>query len=107
MALNLSKVIDGKKYSTKTADQICWIDDNGLSKRDFGWHDTALFRTKKGNYFVAGEGGPRSRWAQHCGNESMGGEGLYTVTEEKAREIAAKELNVEEFEKFFGVVEEA
>ena len=62
----MREVINGKVYDTKTAQQVCDITPLGLvnGRRDFTWEDTRLYRTAKGAFFIAGEGGPRSRWAQ-------------------------------------------
>ena len=57
----MKAIINGKRYDTETARFLCSLADSHVS-RDFSWHDTSLYRTSKGAFFVAGEGGPMSRW---------------------------------------------
>lgn len=80
----MKKVIDGKVYNTETATQIAnW--DNGVYGRDFRACDESLYVTKKGTYFVHGEGGGLSRWSQPCGsNGSCGGEGIEVLSKKAA-----------------------
>ena len=82
----MKRVIDGKRYDTATAVKIAaW--DNGLYSNDFGWCEESLYRTKNGNYFLAGEGGPMSGYSQSCGNNSYsGGEGIQALTPDEALE---------------------
>jgi hypothetical protein len=69
---DIRRVIDGKVYDTETAEPIHTfepIDDTG----DFHYFLETLFITKKGNFFVAGEGGAMSPYAQSLGGHSWGG----------------------------------
>src|SRR3990172_2422569 len=69
---SMKKVIDGKIYNTETAELLHeW--DNGMYGNDFGRCEEALYRTKKGAYFIAGEGGAMSRYARSCGSNSTCG----------------------------------
>lgn len=54
----MKKVIDGKLYNTKTADLICER-DNGYYWRDFNYCSECLYRTKKGSWFIYGDGNGR------------------------------------------------
>lgn len=82
----MKKVINGKVYNTETATQIAnW--DNGVYGSDFNACDESLYVTKKGTYFVAGEGGALSRWSESCGsNGRQGGEGMEVLTKAEALE---------------------
>lgn len=81
----MKKVIDGKVYNTDTADLIASY-NNGMSRRDFGWCEEDLYKTKKGAWFVHGEGGAASRWAEQVRkNEFRGGEGIEMLSEIDAR----------------------
>ena len=81
----MKKVIDGKLYDTKTAEFIATNDSN-FSRGDFEYEDTDLYKTKKGNFFLSGEGGARSRWSTPVGNNgSQGGSGIEALTMEDAR----------------------
>ena len=81
----MKKVINGKLYNTDTATKIAsW--DNGLYRDDFGWCDEDLFVTKKGAYFVWGQGGGNSRWAKTTGDGRCGGSSLDALTPAMARQ---------------------
>ncbi|MEX2492957.1 MAG: hypothetical protein WD425_14475 [Nitrospirales bacterium] len=58
----MKRVIDSKVHNTQTATEICELPCHHY-RGDFQYHDTTLYRTPKGAYFVAGEGGPMSMWA--------------------------------------------
>jgi len=82
----MKRVIEGKVYNTDTSERVCNLECSNRSQRDFGWHDTTLYKTKNGRFFVSGEGGPRSMWAESVGNGWRSGEGLRAVTADAARE---------------------
>jgi len=68
----MKRIIDGKRYDTDTAKEVAnW--SNGLGYSDFSHCIEELYRTKNGNYFLHGEGGPKSSYAKSCGNNSWGG----------------------------------
>ena len=82
----MKKVINGKLYNTETADTVhSW--DNGCYGGDFQRCEETLYRTKKGNYFLYGDGGPMSRYARNCGNNTTsGGEDIQPMTVQEAIE---------------------
>lgn len=66
------KIIDGLRYNTETATAVAeW--DNGLHSGDFKNCDETLFRTKRGNWFTCGSGGPMSRYARATGQNEWSG----------------------------------
>ncbi len=84
----MKRVIDGKIYDTKTAEEICDLPCHHYPG-DFQFHETTLYRTPRGNFFLAGKGGPMTRWAQPEGNSGYsGGSGLEVITHEEARGYA-------------------
>lgn len=102
----IKRVIDGKVYDTETAEQICDCGSHGYSSRDFKWHDTYLYRTKNGAFFLAGEGGPMTMWAQQSGNGVGYGEGIRALSEAEAREYAERaEMDPGEMAKYFKIEE--
>jgi hypothetical protein len=107
MTLDIRRVIDGKLYNTETAEEVCDMSSNH-NRGDFHHHTTKLFRSRKGQYFVAGEGNALSRWSRPIGNNgSGGGDGLYLVTADEARKLAEKHCrDVETIALFFGEPEE-
>lgn len=83
----MRRVIDGKMYDTDTADKIAEWDNGHNSKRDFHYCSEDLYKTKKGSWFLHGEGGAASKYAESCGqNETCEGKGIELLTAEEALE---------------------
>lgn len=102
----MKKVIEGKLYNTATADEICDISPSGFYRGDFRYEDTRLYRTKKGSWFLAGEGGPLSRWSRSVGqNGSSGGEDIRPLTVDEAREYVEQYCDAETVQEYFTVDE--
>ena len=79
----MKQVISGKVYNTETATLIAdW--GNGLSTRDFGHCSESLYITKKGAYFIAGEGGAQTKYAQSCGDGIGSGENIEPIKKDEA-----------------------
>jgi hypothetical protein len=76
-------IINGRVYNTDTADLVCET-YRGYSG-DFHWDETGLYRTKKGTFFLAGQGGPKSRWAETDGRHWNTGSGIRLVGWDEAR----------------------
>ena len=79
----MKQVIDGKTYNTETATEI-HNHNNGLGKGDFRYLDESLYKTPKGRFFLAGEGGAMTRYAKSYGNTSTGGSGIQAVDHDLA-----------------------
>lgn len=97
----MKQIIDRKRYDTETAKEIAsW--DNGLGYSDFGWCKETLYKTKKGSYFIAGEGGAKTGYAQPCGNNCWGsGERIVPCTSEEALEWLENKGETDAIEKYF------
>ena len=93
----MKHIIAGRIYNTETAIRICELPCR-FYKGDFQYHDTDLYRTRNGNYFIAGQGGPASMWAEPCGNNGYsGGSGIRPVDTDTAMRYAeTAELSPEE-----------
>ena len=77
----MKHVIDGKVYDTSKANRVCEVSATTQNRGDFGWHDTELYRTVRGRFFVAGEGGPGLMWAERVDQNSwQSGEGMRAVS---------------------------
>ena len=79
----MKRIINGKIYSTDTADRI----GNHVYSNpgDFRYEDTDLFRSKKGAWFICGEGGPYSRWSREISSNGLsGGSGIEAMTTTEA-----------------------
>ena len=78
-------IINGKRYDTKTAEQIGDRSGDGHIT-DFRYWCESLYKTKRGAWFVAGEGGPMTRYARSTGQNSWcGSSGIRPLTPDEAR----------------------
>jgi len=101
----MKQVIGGKVYNTETAEEIGSYANN-LGTRDFRDLEETLYKTRKGNFFIAGEGGALTRWAKIAGDGSGPGEGIEALNKQEAlawceshdidADIIAKHFEVEE-----------
>ncbi len=81
----MKRVIDGRVYNTETATEVCELPCS-YYPGDFNFHQTSLYLTKNGRYFLAGKGGPMTMWAERCGNSgTSGGSGVMPLDKSDAR----------------------
>lgn len=101
----MKKIINGKKYDTETAR---FIGEDGFSnQRDFNHWSEELYKKRTGEFFLYGEGGPLSRYAEVTGqNEWSGGEKIIPLSYDSAREWAEKHLDADDYESVFGEITE-
>ena len=100
----MRNVIDGKVYDTETAEQIA---STTYSKYgDLTYWSEELYRTQKGNWFLAGEGGALSKYARNVGqNEIEGGSAIIPLTRVKALSwLEVHTSGSEAIEKYFADV---
>ncbi len=64
-----------------------------------------LYRTRKGNFFLYGKGGPSSRYAVLEEDGWADGEKIIPYTEDEAKAWVEKHLSASEYEALFGVEE--
>lgn len=102
----MRKIINGKRYDTETAAEVgTW--SNGYFGNDFAYESETLYRKRGGEYFVYGEGGARSRYAQARGTNSwIGGERIMPISYAEAAKWAEEHLDADEYEAEFGEVPE-
>ena len=101
----MKKIIGGKRYDTETADFMG--SDSYSNTRDFHYWYEGLYRKRNGEFFLYGEGGAASKYAETVGqNEWCGGEKIIPLSVEKAKEWAEKHLSCDTYEKIFGAVED-
>lgn len=102
----MKKIIDGKMYNTETATEIHHF-NNGLPYSDFNYLEESLYKKKTGEFFLAGNGGAMTKYAHHCADRtSCGGEGIFPLTEDRAKLWAEKHMTTEKYIKTFGEPEE-
>lgn len=100
----MKKIINGKLYNTDTASEIAQYQHGYVS--DFKFICEGLYRTLKGTYFVAGEGGPMTAYRESCGNNSFfGSENIRLISEDEAKTWLEENGFVDEYEKIFEVEE--
>ena len=99
------RIVNGKRYDTLTAELLCNISRGGYSRSDFAYDNTDLYVTKNGNFFIAGEGGARSRWAESVQNGSQGGSGLRPIDKGDARNLLEQYGTPEQVMQHFPVVD--
>jgi hypothetical protein len=85
--VKIRRVIDGKIYDTRTADEVATIASLDYGRNDCRYEKTALFLTKKGAWFIAGEGGPLTRWREKVADGWTSGCGLELVTPQEAQRL--------------------
>lgn len=79
----MKKIINRLTYDTATATS-CAVFYNGLSGSDFGYLRETLYRTRKGRFFLHGQGGASTWCADRVGNGAWGGEKIRALTEAEA-----------------------
>lgn len=102
----MKKIINGSRYDTGTAKKICsW--ENTLDVRDIDYEAETLYRTKAGKFFIHGEGGAHTPYAESDGlGHWSNGELITPITEADAREFAERHMDADEYEAAFGAVSE-
>ena len=102
----MKKVINGKVYDTGTAKELAFYSNAG-DWRDFSHFVERLYRKKTGEYFLHGEGGPMTRYAEATGQNSWSsGERIMPMTYQEAAAWAEEHLDGDEYEEIFGKIVE-
>lgn len=79
----MKQIIEGLTYNTETAEMIDWNEYS--TPGDFRYVHEALYKTKKGRFFLAGKGGALSKYSRSCGNNgSCGGSGIIPLDPDEA-----------------------
>lgn len=101
----MKKIISGKVYDTSTAELVGeW--GNGYFPNDFNYCSEDLYRKKTGEFFLHGEGGAMSKYAEAHGDSWCGGEKILPLSYQAAQEWAEVHLSGGKYEAIFGVVDE-
>ena len=102
----MKKIINQKRYDTETARMLSFW-ENSYNMKDFQWCRETLYQKKTGEYFLHGEGGPMSRYAEPEGiNSWTSGERLMPMSYEEARSWAEEHLDADEYDGLFGDIPE-
>lgn len=70
----MKKIIEGVTYDTKKATCLGKF-DSGFLKEDIRWSIIELYKTKQGNYFLHGSGGPGSPYGTYDNISETYGDG--------------------------------
>lgn len=101
----MKKIINGKLYDTSTAHLVGAWDNQLYGNPDYAGE--SLYRKRTGEFFLHGEGGARSRYAQLAGeNRWAGGEAIIPLRWEAARQWAEEYLDADEYQAAFGQIAE-
>lgn len=105
----MKKTINGIRYNTEKATEIGHYQSEHYHGDFARWNATLYKSPRSGRFFLAGEGGPMSRYSTPMGQNSWsGGEKIEPMTEEEAFAWAQEYLDEEAIEKHFGhLVEDA
>lgn len=102
----MKKIINGRRYDTDSAKRLA-SDYNTSDIRDFHWWKETLYRKSTGEYFLHGEGGPASKYAEPAGSSGWSsGERIMPLSPEEAQAWGEEHLDGDTYEKIFGIVEE-
>jgi len=103
----MKQIIDGKIYNTDTAEFVCDT-SNSLGRSDFAHERSALYVTKKGAFFVAGRGGPMTRFKRDVGDGWSDGDGIIVLTKAEALAECERHGDSADIEEHFAdMIEEA
>lgn len=99
----MKKIINGKTYDTEKATAI-YTRDNG----DYGINGIkeTLYRKRTGEFFLHGEGGANTRYAEQDGNSWKGGSAITPMSFNEAKEWAEEYMPAEEYEVVFESADE-
>lgn len=101
----MKKIINGKLYDTDKARYLGG--DSYSNSRDFHHWTEELYVKRTGEYFLYGEGGPMTKYAESTGqNTWSGGEKIMPVSMEAAREWAEEHLSADRYAEIFGMPDE-
>ncbi len=94
------RIIDGKRYNTDTAEEVASVSHGYVC--DFRHYSEVLYRTKRGAWFLFGEGGPLTRWGEgNMQDGRSGGSGIVVMSADDARDWLEHHDEVGAIEKHF------
>lgn len=100
----MKKIINGKVYDTDTAR---YVGGDGGGDGFSRWSED-LYQKRTGEFFLFGEGGPATKYAEYVdGNNAWSnGSKIIPLNVDAAREWVEKHLDAEDYEALFGVPDE-
>lgn len=102
----MKKIISNKMYDTETAKKIA-SQSHGEGPRDINYCCETLYKKRTGEYFLHGEGGPASKYAESRGlNQWTGGEMIIPLDYKSATEWGEENMSADDYQAEFGEVSE-
>lgn len=103
----MKKIISGKVYDTEKAKELGTYSNAG-GWRDFNHFEETLYQKRTGEFFLFGEGGPMTRYAEAEGQNSWGGgRRIMPMSYDEAKKWAEENLDADEYESIFGAIDES
>ncbi|MBQ6371948.1 MAG: hypothetical protein IJJ22_02370 [Oscillospiraceae bacterium] len=97
-------IINGKAYDTATAVRMGFW-SNGRHYMDPYSKEETLFRKRTGEFFLLGQGGSETNYAERFGKEWTGSAKVMPLTFEEAENWSKEHLSKEEYELIFDLPE--
>lgn len=101
----MRKVINGKRYNTATASYVGEA-TSSHPVNDFNYWKEELYQKKTGEFFLHGQGGGLSKYAESYGDSKGYGEKLIPLKEDEAKEWVEDHLEAEDYERLFELEDE-
>ena len=93
----MKKIINGTTYNTETAKKIASRECRYYQSTD-EYFVERIYKTKKGRYFLHGDGGMMTKYAKYYDDGSIGGgEEIYPLSEKEAKKLIRKKFSAEEY----------
>jgi hypothetical protein len=96
----MKKIVKGKVYDAERSTEVASY-TNHLGTNDHNHCYETLYRTKNGNWFLVGEGGPLTQYCKSVGNLFTSGSALLPLTSDEALEWLERNDEVSEIEEYF------
>lgn len=101
----MKKIINHKLYDTDTAALIA-ADRHNMTDRA-KYHEEVLYHTRKGAWFMLRRGGALSIFGGRDGNDRVPTCCIEPITEKAARDFCLAHGEANDYQKYFGELEEA
>ena len=101
----MKKIINNKVYDTDKAHELG--SDSYSNRRDFHFWAETLYQKRTGEFFLHGEGGPLTKYAESIGqNQWSGSEKIIPLDMDAARKWVEEHLDADAYEAIFGLPDE-
>ena len=97
----MKAIVNGRRYNTETATLVgSW---SYGTYQDFSYIEEQLYITERGSWFIAGEGGPKTKYSIHVEQNAWGGsERITPLSPDEARRWLEAAEEWDALETWFG-----